>query len=332
MERKVTRFECILEAKDPISHSSENIGNSAIFMRKKMRVRGGKIRMVPYITGDAMRHTMREAAVYATLEAAGMLSGDGPQLSRGALRLLFAGGAVTGKGDASTVNVDRYRELVALFPPLALFGGCTDNRPIPGQLIVDEGNVLCHETSSKAPSWVTQWLADHDEGLASYRAQVEEVQRVRMDPELIPGKLKLLNAAEHQEATNRALLSERAHTTGDAKDAKETKSKMMPRTHERLIQGTLFWWGCECRTYSELEEDAFKYIFGCLLSNFRVGGKLATGHGRLQLVAGAWGDMTPREQSMEPYALGKQIGSLYRDYIRENSGRLRDWLASEVNS
>ena len=27
-------------------------------------------------------------------------------------------------------NLDRYRELVNLFPPLAIFGGCTDNRPV----------------------------------------------------------------------------------------------------------------------------------------------------------------------------------------------------------
>ena len=332
MERKVTRFECILRAKDPIAHHSENLGNSAIFMRKKMRVKGGKIRLVPYVTGDALRHTMREAAVYATLEAAGMLGGDGPQLSRGALRLLFAGGAVTGKGDASTVNIDRFRELVALFPPLAPFGGCTDNRPLPGQLIVDEGNLLCHETIDQCPEWAAQWLRDHDEGLPSYCAQIEEVQRVRMGPELSAEKIKLLSGAEHMAATNRALMSERAHANNDAKEAKETKSTMMPRTFERIIQGSLLWWGCEARTYDPLEEDAFKYIFGCLLTNFRVGGKLATGHGRLQLVAGAWGDLTPREASMEPYALGKQVGATFRDHVRENAGRLRDWLASEVNS
>jgi hypothetical protein len=153
-----------------------------------------------------------------------------------------------------------------------------------------------------------------------------------MDPELSPSKIKLLSGNAHMEATNRALMAENAHTTGDAKLAKEQKSEMMPRTFERIVQGSLFWWGCEATTYDSLECDAFKYIFGCLLNNFRVGGKLATGHGRMQLVAGAWGDLTPRQSNMEQYALGQAVGAEFRDYMRANADRLRTWMQSEVNS
>ena len=77
-----------------------------------------------------MRHAAREVSSYAMLRAAGMLEGA---LSEAALRLLFAGGMVTGRGDAGVINLDRYRELCALVPPMALFGGCTDNRVQPGK-------------------------------------------------------------------------------------------------------------------------------------------------------------------------------------------------------
>ena len=241
MGMQITRYEFIARAIDPIAHHAESLGNMSIFMRKRMMLPSGRVLEVPFITGDSIRHNAREASVYATLDAAGFL--DDPKLSEGALRLLFAGGMVTAKGDASTINLDSYRELVHLFPPLALLGGCVDNRPLPGQLIVDEGNLICAETIHTAPDWIHAWLEKEGVEIQSHRRLTEEVTRVRFDPTLSPEKQKLLTESAQMSVNRRLLASGKAHDEGDTKEAEREKSTNMPRSFERIIQGSLFWFG-----------------------------------------------------------------------------------------
>ncbi len=332
MTMQISRYEMIVRAQDPICHSQESIGNQSVFMRKKVRVPGGDVVMAPYITGDSIRHNLREAATYGTLHEAGIL--DDPQLSEGAARLLWNGGMVTGKGNAAVINLDRYRELVALFPPLALLGGCTDNRPIPGQLNVDEGNLICSELARLTPPWVVEWLAANNEKVDSFRSSVEEVQRVRMDSMLLPEKVKLLADGAKAKVNERLLKSERAHEDADSKAKAESKSGMMPRTHERLVQGSLLWIGIEARTYTDLEFDAFNFTVACLLNRFRVGGKHATGHGRLEFVAGARIHFQPSAGHFERVGaeLAPKVGDLYKAHIAMRKEELTSWIRSEVNS
>lgn len=329
---ETTRFEMIVRAAQPIAHHQENLGNQAIFARKLVRLPGGERVNVPYVSGDTVRHALREAAFYGTLHEAGLL--NDPQLSEGALRLLLAGGMVTGKGDASVVNIDRYRELVALFPPLALLGGCTDNRVIPGQMHVDDGNLLCSEMRHLSPPWVMAWLESNGERLESCRGAIEEVQRVRMDPMLRPEAVKLLSDGAKANVEGRALVAESAHDTGDAVAAKEGKSAMMPRTHERIIQGSLLWIGLEARTYSDLEHDSFCFAVACMLSNFHVGGKRGTGHGKLEFVAGSRVHFMPASASLESVGreLAPKTGDLYKAHVRARKDDLASWLRSGINS
>lgn len=332
--RELIRHEFLVEAVEPIAHMQGTLGNHGLFMRRKIRQPGGRFVSVPYLTGDAIRHQLREAAAYATLDAAGLL--DNPQLSEGALRLLFNGGMVTGKGDAAKVNVERYRELVTLFPPLALFGGCTDNRPMDGQLCVDEGNLVCSETWHLVPAWAQQWLTDQGEAehVPSFREQLEEVQRVRMDPTLLPEKVRLLSTDEQVRINGRLLASEQAHVSGDSKAAGESKSAMLPRTYERLATGALFVMGVEARTYSELEYDACLYVLGCALNGLRVGGMRRTGHGRLRFRAGArirFQAAMGNLESLDTTIAGK-VGDLYKAHVRERAEEIGVWLRGTIHS
>lgn len=321
-----TRYEFLARAIGPIAHHEESLGNVSVFMRKRMALPNGSVQRVPYITGDSIRHKAREAAVYATLDAAGLL--DNPQLTEAALRLLFSGGTITAKGDASVINLDSYRELTSLFPPLALFGGCVDNRPMPGQLIVDEGNLVCEETLHTAPGWVHEWLKTNNVEPQTHRRLLEEVTRVRMDPTLSPEKVKLLSADQQIAVNRRLLASGKAHDDGDTKEAEKEKSTMMPRSFERIIQGSLFWCAIEARTYTPLEADAFDYTVGCLLNNFTVGGKAATGHGKLKFVAGNRIHFSPSAGSLEGMGseLAGKAGTMFRAHIAEHKDQLINWL------
>lgn len=329
MTLQTKRYEFVLEATQPIAHHAETIGNESILMREDIRQRGGGFAAVPIVTGDTMRHGLREAAAYAYLDAAGLL--DEPALTEAALRLLFAGGMVTGRGDASVISLDLYREMTELVPSLKLLGGCTNSRVIPGQLAVDAATLVCSETQhvlEKAAPWVVAWAAERQERLESCRAHVGEEQRVRMDPALVPEKRNLLAPGADTGLARRLAAGEVAHDTDDAIAKDREKSTMLPRRYEVVKRGSLFWWGLTCRVYSPLEEDTLHLMAASFLANMGVGGKRGTGHGALAPVA--WRGVVMPELSLPTQAIaagfGPKVGDIFRRHVRERAPRIRELL------
>ena len=326
---KVLRYEFLLEAQSPLAHHAEVFGNSAVLMDRKVRLPDGRFVKVPCVTADTMRHGMREAAAYALLDAAGLL-GIG-SLSEAALRLLFAGGMVTGRGDASVVSLESYRKMVELIPTMGLFGGCADNRVIPGRLTVDDAQLVCEEAKHYLPAWATAWLEAQKSELAPSRSHVELVQRVRMDPSLNPGKRKLLAPGAAAEVERRLLSSEAAHASDEDVDRQAAKSTMMPRTFEVLAQGSLLYWSASAACYSDLDEDTFHVALGAFLATAQVGGKRATGHGRLRVVTAR--DVAVRRPAesvaeFDTVALGGRMGQLFRAHVAERAEAIKTWLGS----
>lgn len=319
------RYDFILECMTPLAHASESVGNTSLSMREKRRLPNGSFVHVPIITGDTLRHGLREAASYALLDAAGLL--DAPALGEAALRLLFAGGMITGS-DAGAVRLDDFRRMVELMPHLGLLGGCAQNRAIPGKVQVDAADLICSETAHRMPEWVTDWLREGGVALQSCRGHIEEVQRVRMDPTLDPSKRKLLSdggAAVEQ----RLLSSEHGKEVGDAVLANASKSSMMPRRHETVVAGSLFFWSVTALVHSELERDAFNTMVGGFLRDARVGGKRATGHGRIRpVVAKQITVQRPREapENLDAGTLASRVGSLFYEHVKSRKVDIEKWL------
>lgn len=319
------RIELVIEALEPIAHASETLGNSQIAMRQKIRQPDGTFAAVPIITGDTMRHGLREAGSYALLSAAGLL---GEHLSESALRLLFSGGMVTGAG--GSIRLDEYREWMELVPPLALLGGCAQNRVIPGQLDVSAAILICRETEDALPEWVREWLEERKVEIAAARQHVEEVQRVRMDPTLSPEKRKLLTELERSAVEGRLLASETASETQDAVGKSETKSSMMPFRYETIAQGSLFFWRVEARLFSAIDRDTFLTLLACFLRDSRVGGKKGTGHGRIRPIVARNIEVLPFHEKTSALALTGEtnaIGTLFREHVSERKERLKDFLS-----
>jgi hypothetical protein len=317
------RYEFVLEAAQPIAHHSGSLGNQAFIMTRKVRTKDGFSR-VPIITADTMRHGMREAAAYAFLDAAGMIS---ESLSEAALRLLFAGGMVTGSAGGS-VKLSDYRTMCDLVPSLALFGGCAQNRVIPGRLMVDDAMLICVESGRYVPEWSKDFALEHA-GIDSQRAHVEEQTRVLMDPGLSPEKRKLLTAPERLQIEARLETREVAADDADAVLVEQSKSSMLPRSYETIVMGSLFSWGVEASTYSELELDTFHVALSAFLYNAQVGGKRATGHGRLRAVAARNVKvLRPSEAAeiIEPTAIAGRVGSVFRAHVAERKKEIRQFL------
>jgi hypothetical protein len=321
------RYEFVLEAALPVAHHEGTFGNEAVIMRRKVRQRDGWAK-VPIVTGDTMRHGIREAAAYALLDAAGML--ESPSLSEAALRLLFAGGMVTG-GTGGSISLDAYRELCELVPTMALMGGCAQNRVVPGRLVVEDATLLCEETRDYVPAWAVAYAEERYGSLDGARAHVESEQRVRMDPTLVPQKRLLLTDGDQAKVTQRLLSSETASAADDDLAKLETKSSMLPRRFERVAQGSLFFWACEATCYTDLDVDTLNVACSAFLANARVGGKRGTGHGLLRALVGNAAQLARPSESfaaIDPTALAPGMGATFRAHIAERSPRIRDFLAT----
>ena len=287
-------------------------------MRQRTRQPDGSWANIPIITGDTMRHGLREAGTYAMLDCAGLL---GETLTEEALRLLFAGGMVTGSG--GVVRLDEYRELVELLPTLALLGGCASNRVIPGSIEVDPALLVCSETEHLLPTWVLETEPE----LQSCRAHVEEVQRVRMDPTLDPGKRKLLIPSIAGRVQQRLIASETASEQGDRIATDHEKSSMMPRRFETVCAGSLFYWAISARLYSELDRDALMVMVGSFLHDAKVGGKRGTGHGQLRAVSARNVEVRPFKSRSELLDIGAPVGMLFQAHVLAHAERIRQFLA-----
>ena len=331
---ETVRYEFILEASSPIAHHSETIGNEAIVMRESVKQPDGTFIDVPIITGDTMRHGLREVGAYAYLDAAGKL--NDPWLSEGALRLLFAGGMVTGKSSSSSIDLHKYRSMSSLLPLLPLLGGCTDNRIIPGKLTVSSAKLICEETWSKLvrmSPWIVDAMKSHGEQVGCAAEHIDEEQRVRMDPTLVPAK-RLLMSNDAQVHTNKRLTSsETAHTTNDAIEARDSKSTMMPRRYEVVKSGSLFHWSVTAIVHSALERDTFDLMIALFLANCRVGGKRGTGHGALtprhsvNVKLRPW---DPETSALVPTNGSPAIGKLFREHIKAHAEEIDRLLKTIV--
>lgn len=324
------QIEVLLEAETPIAHHMETIGNIAMLMRRKVRVPGSsEFTTVPYITGDTLRHGLREAGTYALLEAAGML-GE-PKFSEAALRLLFAGGMVTGASGG--VKLADYDELIDLCPHVALLGGCASNRVVSGKMFVNDGVLVCTENTTRLPEWVHQYAAEHAGGLASCRSHVDRETRVRMDPMLDPSKRLLLTAGAKEAAEQRLLKSENASAHDDAVGKADSKSSMMPRTIEVLVPGSLFFWSFSAVCHTPLDKSTLYTMVSAFMNHCVVGGKKGTGHGKLKPVAARNVSLprledTVRSDGTGMIRQGESLGALFFAHVRERKDKLKSYLES----
>lgn len=325
------RIEVLLEAKQPIAHHQETFGNTAMFMREKVRHRGD-FTNVPYITGDTMRHGLREAGTYALLEAAGLL--DNASLTEAAVRLLFAGGMVTGSGGA--VKLSEYYDLIDLCPHLAILGGCAANRVVQGKMNVEFCRLVCEENETRLPQWVLDFCAERGETLSSCRPHISRETRVRMDPLLDPGKRRMLTAGAQQDAEQRLLKSENASAHNDHAGKDDNKSSMMPRSAEVIVAGSLFYWGLDCVCHTALDKSTLVVCLSAFMNRCVVGGKKGTGHGKLWPIAARSVTLPRLDDYVRSDASGlvregAGLGDLFVQHVRERKDKIREFL-SQVNA
>lgn len=139
-------FPLTFVARDHLHHGAGTAGNTALLRTQEIVLPDGTPTVVPYISGNSLRHQLRAAAAQHALTA---MAVQHHSLPKAVVDLLWSGGALTRTG--ANTDLDTPREAAALFPALSLFGYSAGATMAAGRLRVDNIHLVCKENVWRLP-------------------------------------------------------------------------------------------------------------------------------------------------------------------------------------
>ena len=264
--RHTGRIDITATALEALHHGQGAEGNTQVLRRQEIVTPDGEIATVPFISGNSLRHMLRDAGVRYALDAMGVPDGS---LSKGTIDLLFSGGSLGGK---ASVTLAKARAVAELFPILSVLGYSAGSRIQPGKIEVGHLHLVCEENQHRMPR--LEPLALRHAG-----AFVGEEFGTRHDAARLPYAQRLLGAPRPA--------PEEPEKKGRTKGAKDEESTQMIYDWEVVLPGSRFWGGITYRELSPIEIDALRSALSYACEGmhpdggylFRVGAKRGTGHG-----------------------------------------------------
>jgi len=312
ISRKIEGTATVLSS---ISHGGENAGTTQYLRREKVVQPDGSVAEVPIISGNALRGILRDHSANYTWEYLGR-----PELPLPVFDVLYSGGALAKAGSGKVLGSKQLAELRRLVPHVALFGAAGGGRIIEGRLQVGKLTPIVRQTTHLYPA--PEGFAPPDmwdllqlEGFT----RRDDAKRPQL-AERIAGMLPTTEPAQG------ALLTE-VDTTDDTLDRES--AQQMRYEVETLAAGTLLHWSIRVECASELVEAQLAAALASWgASGAHIGGRSATGHGRLALDAHQW--VTSRVEPTE----GSELAPSWHDQLASHHAEHKDeivealgWLA-----
>lgn len=130
----------------PLHHGAGTSGNTSLLRTEDVIRPDGRQAQVPFVSGNSIRHAIRNVLAWHTVHHAGIQPGT---LSKAAIDLLFSGGAVTSTG--SQVNLEIARQVEEYYPALSLLGYAAQSDITQGTLEVSHLALICQENDWRYP-------------------------------------------------------------------------------------------------------------------------------------------------------------------------------------
>lgn len=251
-----TRIQIQAFALESLHHGSSSVGNTRLFRTQEVVLEDGSISRVPYISGNSIKHMIREHASLYAIEAMGIKDGS---LSRSVVDLLISGGRLSKSG--SGIDLGQARELAVMFPALSLCGYSASNWICDSKIKVDNLHLVCSENSIRVPETLSGSL--HLQNRAGY--YYEEEYGTRHEPTRSPSIQSLLVDEDLPGSSNQMIYDFEVIKSG----SHWWSSFFLHNVSEREIQALLSGLSHACE---EIHPRGFVY---------RLGGKTAVGMGRL---------------------------------------------------
>lgn len=339
----------------PLTHGSGTEGNEQILATCEMLVPDGHGGMereeIPFVSGAALKATLREHAVRDAMERAGVVEGS---VSRDALRLLLKGGKNDSGG--ASVSIEEARRLRDLFPLLAVFGSMDGGLPIRAQVSCSHVLPYCAEAvaAGAVPTKIRPlevWLEGSPTGdgaaeiavwpglnpipAAMCRTTTQNYRHDLLGSALAP----MIATAETAAIEDKrgALFAAKA----PKKEARREANESMPHSAQAIAAGTPMVATIRLQGATEVEFATLAVaISRWVASGGHLGGGATKGHGACRVrIAGAIRYAPPAgEAPAEPGTAidvltnGQQhpLAALYSAHVRERAEQIRAYCAEST--
>jgi len=278
---------------------------------------------VPCVTGNSLRHALREALTWYTLRELDLELGG---LSVAAQHFLLSGGSL-GK-QATTLDVDGYRWLRDTFPYVGLFGGGLGTHLMEGKLQVGPA-ILCCAQNAWRLHLLCPALADRAAPWLPAEEYRERRQGTRHDARRQPIADHLMSAEEVA-----AWARERMKSANDNAEQGSDSTQMI-YGYETIIPGAQFLWAVGGAHLTPLEHSALVVALLAMQARRKIGAKGGTGHGEVRLrVIGVGGEPQPLADGLRHVEEGERLseiaaqawGAPYAAHLAEHGDEIREWL------
>lgn len=272
------RAEGIVTLVSSCSHGGDHAGTVQYLRREKIVQPDGQVVDVPVIAGNAIRGILRDHSAALTWQWLGE-----PSLPLPVFDFLWSGGALAKAGAGHVLRTDQLRRLRELVPHVGLFGGAGGGRIIEGHLQVGKLVPLVREIAGLLPHGV-------DGGdLPSVWDVVQIEEFSRRDDLKRPQLAAHVHAGPTVEQGD--LLSAAEPPAGEIE---RDVAQQMRYGVETIAAGTRLWWWLAVRGANDLEVAQLRATLASwAASGAHMGGRAATGHGRLRAVLDGWVNATP---------------------------------------
>jgi hypothetical protein len=242
---RIVDYTGVLTLRSPVHHGGEDKTGNDRYVRTIVYMLDGKQVEVPIISGNSIRHTLRDWLAQDLLDAIGYQQEDEKKFAK-VWHCLTGGGTLETKNekDAGIIDLKLKAKIRAMLPVFALFGGTMGNQSFEGKIDVGFAIPIVQELAAFLP------------------AQKEELPKLR---EIVHRDL----GTKHDKFRHLA--------EGDE------KSNQMLYFYWYLAPGTTMHHRFTLRNPSQIEEAAFSRAVQLWRLRPVVGGKAGTGLGRVDL-------------------------------------------------
>jgi hypothetical protein len=138
-----------LTALEPVHHGAGTSGNTARIRKQDACTPDGARIHVPFVSGASVRHGIRDALAWLVAEHCAI---PDQSIPKGAVDLLWSGGALTASGAQTDLQARRDRH--ALLPVLELLGYSWGNDLVRGAMLASNVHLACEENRWRMPAHV----------------------------------------------------------------------------------------------------------------------------------------------------------------------------------
>lgn len=280
-ERLSGKLEMLATALEPIHHGAGTVGNfSKLRLQPMINPETGEEYAVPFLSGNSIKHLIRENGARFAIQAMGLESGA---LSKAVVDLLFSGGNLTKSG--GSVNIADSRRLCALFPIVGICGYGAGNSMQAAKISVDNWHLVCDENRWRMPE-KHRGLPNAEKRSGAYR--VEEMT-TRHDSLRDPSIARLLAPAELEAIDTQKVEKLKKGQKGVAVEKVKDSVQMIAKL--QVVKAGAQFWGCVYyRDLTKLERAALTSAFthacrGAIDGQFlyKVGAKTNGGFGGVKV-------------------------------------------------